>query len=438
MSLIGSGADDADASSPDLLTWLRAQRNRPPAQCDPIDQFMAQIAQDARLPPTGGLFGGDYARFMADNAPPASTTNGQLTAGLSGTGQYPAASAGAPSSGPGYSAPGAAPQDANPLLRELDVSGANGTPTPLNGGSTLTDATNNGSEVQVTAVPQDPWTYLRWALGDLTSGDIHQAGTDIGRFGHSVLRGFAGSDANGSYGALSIGAPQSALDWATVVRQRAAADAQSSQFDDTFGARALTAGALAPEAVTGFLEAAPLLARGAGWAASGLSRLGLKLAPRLGDLSPGASGALPQLAESELHIGSYRDLTAYLKGTGLQAHHLNQNAAYGEVIPREDGLSVGIPGNAITEVGSPHYILHSNLEDFFDPYRADGELFGVSPTNAKYGAALKNSLIQAGFSPQQAASIADQAAAQRTAYGLNPQDAIPRVPGRLSQVRPQP
>ena len=390
------------------------------------------------MPATGGLFGGDYARFMADNAPPVPTTFAQLRAGISGTGQAPAAPARAPASGPGYNAPGSAPQSARPSLSDLDVSAANGAPTLLHGGSTLTDATNDGSEVQVTAVPRDPWTYLRWALGDLRSGDIHQAGADIGRFGHSVLQGFAGRDANGSYGALSGGASQTAEDWTTVARQRAAADAQASEFDKTLGARALTVGALAPEAVTGLLEAAPLLARGAGWAAGGLSRLGLKLAPRLGDLSPGAPGAVPQLAESELHIGSYRDLTANLQGTGLQAHHLNQNAAYGEVIPREDGLSVGIPGNAITEVGSPHYILHSNLEEFFVPYRADGELFGASPTNAEYGAALKNSLIQAGFSPQQAASIGDQAAAQRAAYGLNPQDAIPRVPGRLSQVRPQP
>jgi hypothetical protein len=130
-------------------------------------------------------------------------------------------------------------------------------------------------------------------------------------------------------------------------------------------------------------------------------------------------------------------VTAKLKGTGLQAHHLNQNAVDGEIIPQEEGLSVGIKGNAITDVGSPHYNFHSNLDELFDPYRSGGEFYGEAPTNAEYGAALETSLIRAGFSPEQAANMADQAAAQRTAYGLNPQDKIPRVPRRLSQVRLQ-
>jgi len=41
---------------------------------DPIAQAQADIARRARLPKVGGLFGGDYARFMADNAPAAPTS----------------------------------------------------------------------------------------------------------------------------------------------------------------------------------------------------------------------------------------------------------------------------------------------------------------------------------------------------------------------------
>jgi hypothetical protein len=37
---------------------------------DPIAQLRAVLARDARLPRKGGLFGGGYARFMAENAPP--------------------------------------------------------------------------------------------------------------------------------------------------------------------------------------------------------------------------------------------------------------------------------------------------------------------------------------------------------------------------------
>lgn len=38
---------------------------------DPISLALADIAQRARLPRVGGLFGGDYARFMADRAAPS-------------------------------------------------------------------------------------------------------------------------------------------------------------------------------------------------------------------------------------------------------------------------------------------------------------------------------------------------------------------------------
>lgn len=47
---------------------------------DPIAQAQADIARRAWSPKTGGLFGGDYARFMADNAPqtrqPAPSSDG--------------------------------------------------------------------------------------------------------------------------------------------------------------------------------------------------------------------------------------------------------------------------------------------------------------------------------------------------------------------------
>lgn len=133
-------------------------------------------------------------------------------------------------------------------------------------------------------------------------------------------------------------------------------------------------------------------------------------------------------------VGSYSDLVAELKGTGIQANHLNQNAAFKSIIPQEEGLAVGMRGNAFTEVGSPHYEFHSSLEEFWAPYRKGGELFGEVPTNAQYGTAVERALVQSGYSPSQAASVAEQAAAQRLSYGLAPAMPVPRVPGRLPQV----
>src|SRR5258708_3381565 len=141
-------------------------------------------------------------------------------------------------------------------------------------------------------------------------------------------------------------------------------------------------------------------------------------------------------AESDaVRVAPYGDLVDELKWTGLQAHHLNQNAAFRDIIPRDDGLAIGMRGNAFTEVGSAHYGFHSMLEDFLAPYRdVDSELFGLRPTNGEYGAAVESALVQSGYTPSQTAIVAEQAAAQRSAYGLTPATLVPRVPGRIPQV----
>ncbi|MEI9997639.1 MAG: LysM peptidoglycan-binding domain-containing protein [Rhizomicrobium sp.] len=135
-----------------------------------------------------------------------------------------------------------------------------------------------------------------------------------------------------------------------------------------------------------------------------------------------------------VRVGPYGDLTAELKGTGIQANHLNQDAAFRDLIPRNDGLAVGMRGNAFTEVGSAHYEFHSSLEEFWSPYRdVDSDLFGLRPTNGEYGTAVEKALVQSGYTPSQAASISAQAAGQRASFGLTPETLVPRVPGRLPQ-----
>ena len=146
--------------------------------------------------------------------------------------------------------------------------------------------------------------------------------------------------------------------------------------------------------------------------------------------------ATPNLAVQSSFIprvGPFSDVASELKGTGIQANHLNQNAAFSSIIPRDAGLAVGMRGNAFAEVGSPHYEFHSSLEEFWGAYRKRGDLFGQVPTNAQYGAAVERALVQSGYSPAQAASIAGQAAAQRLNYGLMPNEAVPRIPGPTQQ-----
>lgn len=93
--------NDKDAMSlPDVLEVLRRLRNQP-QPADPISQLQAELARDARLPKSGGLFGAGYARYMADNAPltssaaidgaPVAPGSGQ--AGFTAAGNVPTAGA---------------------------------------------------------------------------------------------------------------------------------------------------------------------------------------------------------------------------------------------------------------------------------------------------------------------------------------------------------
>jgi hypothetical protein len=132
----------------------------------------------------------------------------------------------------------------------------------------------------------------------------------------------------------------------------------------------------------------------------------------------------------------YRTLTRELEGTGQQANHLNQNAAFRDVIPEAEGLANGMRGNAFTEVGSPHYEFHRSLEGFWNQFRRGGARFGQTPTNAEYGTALEQALRAGGLSNADAATVAAQAAQQRAAYGLAGTDPVPRIPGRITQTPP--
>ncbi len=44
-----------------------------------------------------------------------------------------------------------------------------------------------------------------------------------------------------------------------------------------------------------------------------------------------------------------------------------------------------MPGNILTEPGTPHHIWHRWMEQFLDRFREDGNLQFKAPTNAEYG-----------------------------------------------------
>ncbi|CAM3682380.1 RHS repeat-associated core domain-containing protein [Yersinia entomophaga] len=118
-----------------------------------------------------------------------------------------------------------------------------------------------------------------------------------------------------------------------------------------------------------------------------------------------------------------------------QSHHLNQDAAFRDVIPTNSGAAIKLEGNAFTQPGTPHYEAHKSLEQFWNQYRRGGALSGQRPTNLQYTQALKHSLESAGLSANQVNQAVRSSIQNRIQYGLLGGQKVPRIPGRINQVK---
>ncbi|MER2256904.1 MAG: pre-toxin TG domain-containing protein, partial [Priestia megaterium] len=152
------------------------------------------------------------------------------------------------------------------------------------------------------------------------------------------------------------------------------------------------------------------------------------------DVGKGARGADES---DDILVDSYKNFRNNKEIPG-QAHHLNQDAAFRDYIPRNDGLSVKLEGNIFKDIGSPHYNAHESLENFWDVYRKKGDLSGLKPTLTDYNNALRDSLINAGLSKAQANKAVSEAIKQQLNAGLLADDFVPRIPGKINLPKPKP
>ncbi|MEB9408025.1 type IV secretion protein Rhs [Bacillus cereus] len=153
-----------------------------------------------------------------------------------------------------------------------------------------------------------------------------------------------------------------------------------------------------------------------------------------GNIGKGASGANEF---DDILIDSYKNLRKNKEISG-QAHHLNQDAAFRDYIPRNDGLSVKLEGNIFKDIDSPHYNAHKSLEDFWNIYRKNGDLAGLKPNLTDYNNALRDSLINVGLSEAQVNKAVSEAVKQQINAGLFADDFVPRIPGRINLPKPKP
>jgi len=118
-----------------------------------------------------------------------------------------------------------------------------------------------------------------------------------------------------------------------------------------------------------------------------------------------------------------------------QAHHLNQAAAYGEVIPVRQGMAIKLQGNIFTDVGAPHTLAHGYLEsNFWNLYRD----VGIAPTNLQYTQALQQSLRAAGLPEAQVQQAVRAAIRERVNFGVLGGRPVPNVPKAIPNLPRQP
>jgi hypothetical protein len=132
---------------------------------------------------------------------------------------------------------------------------------------------------------------------------------------------------------------------------------------------------------------------------------------------------------------TYKDMKAFLEGTGFQGNHLNQNAAFKSVIPEADGIAHPLFGNAFRDIGSEHYIFHLHMENFWKDWRVGGKFFGPNktPTLVEYNQALREALGATGLSASEVDFWVGAAEWQQNQYKTQLNGFVPRVPGRINQ-----
>ncbi|ELQ5983771.1 RHS domain-containing protein [Cronobacter sakazakii] len=118
-----------------------------------------------------------------------------------------------------------------------------------------------------------------------------------------------------------------------------------------------------------------------------------------------------------------------------QSHHLNQDAAFRDIIPTNSGAAIKLEGNAFTQPGTPHYEAHKSLEKFWDQFRRGGIFYRETPTNLQYTQALKHSLEAAGLSANKVKQAIKYSIQNRIQHGALGGMNVPRIPGRINQVK---
>ena len=129
-------------------------------------------------------------------------------------------------------------------------------------------------------------------------------------------------------------------------------------------------------------------------------------------------------------VAPYVDARPIIKQLGLpnaQAHHVAQNAIYGNIVAKSEGITISVEGDAIREIGSPHNEMHIFSDAQLDVFREAGTV----PTNVEYAEISARAMLSVGYNEVVTKYVIDQVIQQQLAHGLLPNMPIPKMPRKL-------
>jgi hypothetical protein len=116
---------------------------------------------------------------------------------------------------------------------------------------------------------------------------------------------------------------------------------------------------------------------------------------------------------------------------------LNQAAVYSTENKRDAVKNGLIPydlGFAVSLNNAQHKKLHESLEKWWNQYREDGPRFGTRPTNAEYGMAHLQAMLDAGLCAPHANLLFFLGLNERKLYGLQEFDPVPLIPKKIPPI----
>ena len=129
-------------------------------------------------------------------------------------------------------------------------------------------------------------------------------------------------------------------------------------------------------------------------------------------------------------VSPYSEAKPIIKQLGLpntQAHHVAQNAIYGDIVLKSEGITISMEGNVFTDSGSLYNGMHTFSESKLDVFREAGTL----PTNAEYIAITIQGLQSLGYNEVVVKYVMDCVSQQQLTHGLLPDMPIPKMPKKI-------